>query len=144
LPAQRREMPIASAAWAMGGAGFDAPAQQQSTLRRERSVTVSHGDLRFGVLALSPAHLLPEVSRFVDYRVTNVRVGNAAEATASECVVVGDSEEKDIAPAVAPNGMRSILAAIEQPPPSRTAADAVVTSLDHAGEILRSWVTSSS
>jgi hypothetical protein len=75
LDAQRREMPIARATWAIG-AGLDAPAQQQSTLRGERSVTVSHGDLRFGVLASTTAHLLPEVSRFSDYRVTNVRGRN--------------------------------------------------------------------
>jgi hypothetical protein len=59
-------------------AGLDTPAQQQSTLRREWSVTVTHGDLRLGVLASTPAHLLPEVSLWVDpYRVTNVRGRNS-------------------------------------------------------------------
>jgi hypothetical protein len=59
-------------------AGLDTPAQQQSTLRRERSVTVTHGDLRRGELASTPAHLLPEVSLMVDpYRVTNVREKNS-------------------------------------------------------------------
>jgi hypothetical protein len=57
--------------------GLDPTTKQQSTLRRERSVTVTHGDLRFGVLASTPAHLLPEVSLVVDpYRVTNVRGKN--------------------------------------------------------------------
>jgi hypothetical protein len=57
---------------------LDPPTQQQSTLRREWSVTVTHGDLRLGVLASSPAHLLPEVSLVVDpYRVTNVRGKNS-------------------------------------------------------------------
>jgi hypothetical protein len=38
---------------------------------------VTHGDLRLGVLASTPAHLLPEVSLWVDpYRVTNVREKN--------------------------------------------------------------------
>jgi hypothetical protein len=58
-------------------AGLDTTAQQQSTLRREWSVTVTHGDLRLGVLASTPAHLLPEVSLVGDpYRVTNVRGKN--------------------------------------------------------------------
>jgi hypothetical protein len=58
--------------------GLDPPAKQQSTLRRERSITVTHGDLRLGVLASTPAHLLPEVSLVVDpYRVTNVRGKNS-------------------------------------------------------------------
>ena len=58
-------------------AGLDPAAQQQSTLWREWSVTVTHGDLRLGVLASTPAHLLPEVSLWVDpYRVTNLRGRN--------------------------------------------------------------------
>ena len=60
-----------------GTAGLDPTTQQQSPLGRQRSVTVTHGDLRFGVLASTPAHLLPEVSLVVDlYRVTNVRERN--------------------------------------------------------------------
>jgi hypothetical protein len=59
-------------------AGLDAAAQQQSTSRSERSVTVTHEDLRDGVLASTPAHLLPEVFALVDpYRVTNVRERNS-------------------------------------------------------------------
>ena len=43
------------------GARLDPPTQQQSTLRGQRSVTVTHEDLRGGVLASTPAHLQPEV-----------------------------------------------------------------------------------
>jgi len=51
----------------------DAPAEEQSALRSEGSVTVSHEDLRVGELASTPAHLLPEVFALGDpYRVTNV------------------------------------------------------------------------
>jgi len=51
----------------------DAPAEEQSALRSEGSVTVSHEDLRVAVLASTPAHLLPEVFALGDpYRVTNV------------------------------------------------------------------------
>jgi len=54
-------------------AGLDSATQQQSTLRGQRSVTVTHEDLRVGELASTPAHLLPEVFALVDpYRVTNV------------------------------------------------------------------------
>jgi FMN phosphatase YigB (HAD superfamily) len=65
-----------------------------------------------------------------------------AECKAKECVFIGDSEEKDIMPAVQ-LGMRSILVAIEQPPPSTTAADDTATSLEKAAEITRSWVHAS-
>jgi FMN phosphatase YigB (HAD superfamily) len=61
-----------------------------------------------------------------------------AGCKAKECVLIGDSEEKDIVPAVQ-LGMRSILVAIEQPPPSTTAADATATSLERSTEIIRSW-----
>jgi hypothetical protein len=58
-------------------AGFDPLAQEESTLRRERGVTVRHEDLREVVLAWTPAHLHPEVFALVDLsRVTNVYVGN--------------------------------------------------------------------
>jgi hypothetical protein len=56
-----------------GTTGVDAPAQQQSTMRCQRSVTVTHEDLRVGELAWTPAHLLRGSSALVDpYRVTNV------------------------------------------------------------------------
>jgi hypothetical protein len=60
-----------------GSTGLDAPAEQESTLRGEWGVTVRQENLRGSVLASSPAHLLPEVSSFVDpYRVTNVHERN--------------------------------------------------------------------
>jgi hypothetical protein len=60
-----------------GNAAGDPTAQQQSTLRGERSVTVTQEDLRVGELASTPAHLHPEVFALVDpYRVTNVRERN--------------------------------------------------------------------
>jgi hypothetical protein len=60
-----------------GMASLDTAAQQQSTLRGERSVTVAQEDLRVGELASTPAHLQPEVFALVDpYRVTNVRERN--------------------------------------------------------------------
>jgi hypothetical protein len=58
-------------------AGLDAPTEQESTLGGQRSITVTHEDLREVVLDSTPAHLLPEVFALVDpYRVTNVRERN--------------------------------------------------------------------
>jgi hypothetical protein len=60
-----------------GGSRLDAAAHQQSTLRGQRGVTVTHEDLRVGELASTPAHLHPKVFALVDpYRVTNVRERN--------------------------------------------------------------------
>jgi hypothetical protein len=56
-----------------GTAGLDAPAQQQSTLWRQWSVTVTHETSGVVSKPWTAAHLLPEVSLVVDtYRVTNV------------------------------------------------------------------------
>jgi len=56
----------------------DPATQQQTSLRGERSVTVTHEDLRVGELASTPAHLLPEVFALVDpYPVTNVSERNS-------------------------------------------------------------------
>jgi FMN phosphatase YigB (HAD superfamily) len=63
---------------------------------------------------------------------------DAVGCGAAECVMMGNREARDIAPAVS-LGMRAILAAIEEPPPSRTAAHAVVTSLHEATGILGRW-----
>jgi hypothetical protein len=60
-----------------GTTGFDAPAEQESTGWGQWSVTVRHEDLRVGVLASTPAHLLPEVFVLVDPTgVNNVRGRN--------------------------------------------------------------------
>jgi HAD superfamily hydrolase (TIGR01509 family) len=62
----------------------------------------------------------------------------AARCHPSECVVVGDSEQNDIVPAIA-RGMRAIRVAIEKPGPKETAALAVPTSMHEAAQILSSW-----
>jgi FMN phosphatase YigB (HAD superfamily) len=62
----------------------------------------------------------------------------AARVPAGRCAMVGNSEDKDVVPARA-LGLRTILVAIEQPPPPTTQADAVVTSLDEATAILTTW-----
>jgi hypothetical protein len=60
-----------------GASRGDALAEQESTGRGEWSVTVGHEDLRVGVLASTPAHLLPEVFVLVDPTgVNNVRGKN--------------------------------------------------------------------
>ena len=63
----------------------------------------------------------------------------AAGCAPAECVVVGDSEVRDIAPAVA-LGMSSIRIAIENAPPPITAARAVALSLHHAARLLSQWI----
>ncbi len=57
---------------------------------------------------------------------------------AAGCVMIGNSEAKDIAPA-AELGMRTILVAIEAPKPETSGADAIVGSLTEAAEVLRTW-----
>lgn len=59
----------------------------------------------------------------------------AAGCYPEECVVVGDSEEKDIRPALA-IGMQTVLVAIESPAPEDSDAGAVVTSLDEAASVI--------
>jgi len=62
----------------------------------------------------------------------------AAGCAAERCVLIGNSEENDIAPAVA-LGMRAIRVAIEEPPPATSAANAIVTSLAEATRVLMGW-----
>lgn len=52
----------------------------------------------------------------------------AADVEPAHAVMIGDSEPTDLAPARR-LGMRTILVAIEDPPPATSAADAIVTSL---------------
>jgi FMN phosphatase YigB (HAD superfamily) len=61
-----------------------------------------------------------------------------AGCPAGACLMIGDSEFKDIQPAVG-LGMRAIRVAIETPQPATTAAHAVATSLSQAGSILMEW-----
>jgi FMN phosphatase YigB (HAD superfamily) len=61
---------------------------------------------------------------------------------APECVMLGDSQFKDIQPAVR-LGMRAIRVAIEEPPAASRSAHAVVTSLSQAQSILAEWAAAS-
>jgi len=94
------------------------------------------------------------VSRFIDGIVTSVDCGfrkpdqrafdaalSAVNCRAIECVMIGNSEENDVAPALT-LGMRAIRVAIEEPRPPRSAAHAIAGSLHEAAEVLRSWVWS--
>jgi FMN phosphatase YigB (HAD superfamily) len=62
----------------------------------------------------------------------------AAKCRPEQCVMVGDSEQADIAPAVA-LGMRAIRVAIEEPPPDKTSAHAVAGSPSEVAAIIRQW-----
>jgi FMN phosphatase YigB (HAD superfamily) len=64
-----------------------------------------------------------------------------ARSLPEHCVMVGNSEHADIAPAVG-LGLRAILVAIEDPPPLATAANACVTGLDQALDVLETWCAS--
>ncbi len=63
----------------------------------------------------------------------------AAGCSAEEIVVVGDSEDKDINPALGLR-MRTVLVAIETAPPPTSDAHAVVASLDQAAQVIADWV----
>jgi HAD superfamily hydrolase (TIGR01549 family) len=78
-----------------------------------------------------------DVAHLIDAIVTSLEVGfrkphpamfDAGVQRAGTCVMIGDSEVKDIQPAVG-LGMPAIRVAIEVPPPASSAAHAVVTSL---------------
>jgi putative hydrolase of the HAD superfamily len=88
---------------------------------------------------------------FVDAVVSSVDVGyrkphpaifqaalEAAGCSGDRCVMVGNSERNDVRPAVA-LGLRALRVAIEEPPPSETAAQHVATSLPEAAAVLRRW-----
>jgi putative hydrolase of the HAD superfamily len=66
-----------------------------------------------------------------------------ANCDAADCVMVGNSETKDIEPAVA-IGMRAIRVAIEEPAPETTDAHAVAESLAAVAAILERWTTHTS
>lgn len=92
------------------------------------------------------------VSRLVDAVVTSVETGlrkpnpqifelalAAIARRPGDCVMIGDSEENDVLPALA-LGMRTIRVAIEEDRPAGSAAHAIAASLYEVAEILRSWV----
>ena len=91
------------------------------------------------------------VGHFVDRIITSVDVGyrkphramfeaalEAANCAPDQCVMVGNSEAKDVQPAKA-LGMRAIRVAIEEPAPTESQADATVTSLADLMPIFRRW-----
>jgi FMN phosphatase YigB (HAD superfamily) len=91
------------------------------------------------------------LAEYVDAVVSSVDVGyrkphpaifeaalTAAGCSANACVMVGNSERNDVLPAVA-LGMRALRVAIEEAPPSATAAHGVATSLVEVSAVLRLW-----
>lgn len=91
------------------------------------------------------------VGHLIDAVVTSLDVGyrkphramfeaglHEAGCSPDVCAMLGDSEAKDILPAVA-LGMRAIRVAIEEPAPASSAAHAVVSDLLHARDILVEW-----
>jgi FMN phosphatase YigB (HAD superfamily) len=90
------------------------------------------------------AHLIDAIitSLEVGFRKPHHAIFAAALAEArcapEECVMVGNSEEKDIQPAVE-RGMRAIRVAIEEPLPQSSAAHGVVTNLAAVSELLSRW-----
>lgn len=93
---------------------------------------------------LGIAHLIDSVVTSLDvgFRKPHPAMFQAGLAAAScspaECVMVGDSELKDIEPARR-LGMRAIRVAIEEPPSAETCAHATATSLRQVQSILREW-----
>ena len=81
----------------------------------------------------------------VGFRKPNAAMFDAALALAecdqTECVFIGNVEELDIIPA-AERGMRTVRVCIEEPFAEHSRADAVVTSLGQAADVLRSWTSS--
>ena len=81
----------------------------------------------------------------VGFRKPNPAMFDAALAVAecdpSECVFLGNVEELDIIPA-ADRGMRTIRVCIEEPAPASSKADAVVTDLREAADVLLAWIRS--
>ena len=75
----------------------------------------------------------------------DLRIFRAALAVAgarpSQCVMIGNSEDADIAPAKA-LGMRTLRVAVDRAVPGPTAADALVTRLDDALKVLKLWAFS--
>jgi len=91
------------------------------------------------------AHLIHSVVSSVDtrWRKPHPRFFEAAleaaGAPARACVMIGNSEAKDIVPA-ASLGMRTLRVAIEEPMPAVSVADTVCESLQEAATVLRQLV----
>ena len=65
------------------------------------------------------------------------------DCPADRAVIVGNSERNDIEPGRR-LGTRTIRVAIEEPAPSRTAADALVTDLRQVANLIKAWTNASS
>jgi FMN phosphatase YigB (HAD superfamily) len=91
------------------------------------------------------------IAHFLDAVITSLDVGfrkphpaffeaaiEVAGCEARECVMIGNSEEKDIEPAIA-HGMWAIRVAIEEPPPAHSSAQAIISRLDQTRDILERW-----
>lgn len=116
-----------------------------------RCVIVSNTDWRDAALmrqdfeALGVSHFIDAIigSQDIGFRKPHPAIFEAAVRLAGclpqQCVMIGDDERNDIAPAVA-LGMRTILVAIEKPKPATSAAHAVAGSLHEAAATLRSWL----
>ncbi|MFL5767232.1 MAG: HAD family hydrolase [Actinomycetota bacterium] len=80
----------------------------------------------------------------VGFRKPNAAMFDAAisfaECNPAECVFIGNVEELDIVPA-AERGMGTIRVCIEEPPPERSRADAIATSLEQARAALVGWMS---
>jgi FMN phosphatase YigB (HAD superfamily) len=83
----------------------------------------------------------------VGFRKPNAAMFDAALALAecdqTECIFIGNVEELDMLPAME-RGMRTIRVCIQEPRAEHSRADAVVTSLEEASDVLRSWTSSPS
>lgn len=73
-----------------------------------------------------------------DPRIFRHALALAGDPDPGSCVMIGNREDKDVAPART-LGMRTILVAIENPPPERSDADAMVTSLRGAADLIQAW-----
>ncbi len=93
---------------------------------------VGIADLLDGIVAS------PDVGHKKPHRAMFEAALQIAGCRPEECVMVGNSEIKDVRPA-REMGMRTILLAIERPAPPDSRADAVARSLSEVGDVLRSW-----
>jgi HAD superfamily hydrolase (TIGR01509 family) len=91
------------------------------------------------------------VEQHIDAILTSIDVGfrkphpaifaaavEAAQCAPEACLMVGNSEANDVVPAKN-LGMRTVRVCIEEPPPTKSAANAVVTSLREVEQLFRAW-----
>jgi FMN phosphatase YigB (HAD superfamily) len=123
---------------------------QTLKVRELRCVIVSNVEVR-GALEYQRDFEDFGIAHLVDAVVTSLEVGfrkphhamfeasiSAARCEPMECVMVGNSEEHDIQPAVA-LGLRAIRVAIDEPRPQSSSAQAIVSNLAEVSELLGCW-----